>query len=107
VTTSPAVALGVFLIFGAHAAVWGTTATSIRQRAVPTEFQGRVGSVYMIGVQAGLVVGAAAGGLIARRWGITAPFWFAFVGSACLLAGLWQSLANIAHDDEAGAAASR
>ena len=59
----------VFFVFGAHAFVWGTTSTSIRQRAVPTEFQGRVGSVYMIGVQGGIVVGAGVGGLDRRRVG--------------------------------------
>jgi predicted MFS family arabinose efflux permease len=96
-TTTPAVAFVVFVVFGLHAAVWATTATSIRQRAVPSEYQGRVGSVYMIGLQGGLVVGAALGGVIAHRWGITAPFWFAFVGSAILVAVLWRSLANIAH----------
>ena len=96
-TTVPAVALGVFLVFGAHAAIWGTTATSIRHRAVPTEFQGRVGSVYMMGVQGGIVVGSAVGGIVARLWGVTGPFWFAFVGSALILAAIWRELANIAH----------
>ncbi|HEX4980583.1 MAG TPA: MFS transporter [Ilumatobacteraceae bacterium] len=96
-TTVPAVALGVFLVFGAHAAIWGTTAASIRHRAVPTEFQGRVGSVYMMGVQGGIVVGSAVGGIVARLWGVTGPFWFAFVGSALILAAIWRELANIAH----------
>jgi predicted MFS family arabinose efflux permease len=105
-TTVPAVAMVVFFVFGTHAAVWGTTSTSIRHRAVPTEFQGRVGSVYMIGVQGGIVVGAGVGGLIARPWGVTGPFWFAFVGSALILAAIWRELANIAHaDDHTGGAA--
>jgi MFS family permease len=43
-------ALIVFTIFGAHALIWGTTSTSVRQRAVPAEFQGRVSSVYLTGV---------------------------------------------------------
>jgi MFS family permease len=101
-TTTPAVAMVTFMVFGVHTAVWGTTATSVRQRAVPTEFQGRVGSVYMIGLQAGLVVGAALGGVIAQRWGITAPFWFAFAGSAIILVAIWSSLTQIAHSDSAG-----
>jgi Transmembrane secretion effector len=45
-------ALIVFVIFGAHAFIWGTTSTSVRQRAVPAQFQGRVGSVYLTGVAA-------------------------------------------------------
>ena len=97
VTTIPAVAMLTLFVFGIHASVWGTTATSVRQRVVPIEFQGRVGSVYMMGVHGGIVVGAAFGGLIASRWGVTGPFWFAFVGSALILAALWRQLGYIAH----------
>jgi predicted MFS family arabinose efflux permease len=100
-TTVPAVALLTFFVFGVHTAVWGTTSTAVRQRAVPTEFQGRVGSVYMMGVHGGLVVGAAVGGVIARIWGVTGPFWFAFVGSALILAVIWRALGQIAHADAA------
>lgn len=92
-------ALIVFTIFGAHAFIWGTTSTSVRQRAVPSEFQGRVGSVYLTGVVGGIVIGSGLGGLVASVWGITAPFWFAFAGSAIILALIWRSLLNIAHED--------
>ncbi|MDX6371873.1 MAG: hypothetical protein QOD98_861 [Nocardioidaceae bacterium] len=98
--TSPYVALPVFFVFGAHAFVWGTTSITIRQRAVPTELQGRVGSVNLVGVFGGLVVGAGVGGLIAQRWGVTAPFWFAFVGSAVFVVLIWRQLSHIAHDDD-------
>ena len=98
-TRSPAVALAVFFVFGAHAFVWGTTSTSVRQRAVPTHVQGRVGSVYMLGVMGGMVAGAGIAGPLADRWGITAPFWFAFVGSAVILAAIWGELGHIAHAD--------
>ena len=93
-------ALIVFVIFGAHAFIWGTTSTSVRQRAVPAQFQGRVGSVYLTGVVGGIVIGSVLGGLVASAWGITAPFWFAFAGSALILALIWRSLLNIAHADE-------
>ncbi len=100
VTTIDWVALVTFFFFGVEAFVWGTTSQSVRQRAVPTEFQGRVGSVYMLGVIGGLVVGGAIGGLIAGWWGVTAPFWFAFGGSVVILALIWRQLAYIAHADE-------
>jgi predicted MFS family arabinose efflux permease len=96
-TSSPFVALPVFFAFGAHAFIWGTTSVTIRQRAAPTELQGRVGSVNIVGVFGGLVVGAAIGGLLADRWGVTAPFWFAFGGSAFLVLVLWRQLSHIAH----------
>jgi predicted MFS family arabinose efflux permease len=100
-------ALLIFTIFGAHAFIWGTTSTSVRQRAVPTGFQGRVGSVYLTGVVGGIVIGSAIGGVVASWWGVTAPFWFAFAGSAIILIFIWRSLLQIAHADEgtrAGAA---
>ena len=49
-TTVPAVAMAIFFVFGAHAFVWHTTSITVRQRAVPTELQGRVGSVNLVGV---------------------------------------------------------
>ncbi|MEO7752134.1 MAG: MFS transporter [Terracoccus sp.] len=99
-TTTPWVAMLVMVVFGVHAFVWGTTATTVRQRAVPSALQGRVGSVYLIGVQGGIVVGAALGGVLAARWGVTAPFWFAFAGSALLVVLLWRQLTHVAHADE-------
>jgi MFS family permease len=96
-TTSPAGALGTMVVFGAHAFVWGTTATVVRQRAVPDEFLGRVGGVYRLAVVGGMVIGTPVGGLLARAFGITAPFWFGFVGSAVLVIVLWRQFDNIAH----------
>ncbi|WP_344654067.1 MFS transporter [Cryptosporangium japonicum] len=103
-TTSALVALPIFFVFGAHAFIWGTTSTTVRQRAVPAHLQGRVGSVYTIGLYGGLVVGAAVGGVLAGRFGVTAPFWFAFAGSAVFLALLWPSLTRIAHAEPTAAA---
>ena len=75
------VALVILFGFGMYAFVWGALSAAVRQRAVPTEFQGRVGSVYGVGVFGGMVLGSRLGGVIAEHWGLTAPFWFAFVGS--------------------------
>jgi MFS family permease len=96
-TTVPAVALVTFVVFGMHAFVWGTTATAVRQRAVPDELLGRVTGVYHVGVMAGIVVGTPIGGWLAREYGITGPFWFGFVGSAVLVTVLWREFDNIVH----------
>nr|WP_307802779.1 MFS transporter [Cellulomonas dongxiuzhuiae] len=98
-TTSPWVAMPVFFVFGAHAFVWGTTSITIRQRAVPSALQGRVNSVNLIGTFGGLVVGAAIGGWLAQHWGVTAPFWFGFVGSAVFVVLIWRQLRHVAHTD--------
>ena len=68
---------------------------------MPTQLQGRVGSVNMIGTFGGLVLGSGVGGLLAREWGVTAPFWFAFAGSALFVVLIWGQLRHVAHADEA------
>jgi MFS family permease len=99
-TTSPWAAYPLMFFFGAYAFIWGTLSQAVRQRAVPTQFQGRVGSVYMLCVMGGMLGGSLLGGLIAHRWGVTAPWWFAFVGSGLTLALVWRQLGHIAHADE-------
>ena len=103
-THSPVVALFTFVVFGAHAFVWVTTSTTIRQRAVPDALMGRVSGIYRVGVNLGIVVGAPIGGALASQFGIAAPFWFAFAGSAILVTLLWREFRHIAHDAEAEAA---
>ena len=99
-TTSAAVALITMVVFGAHAFVWGTTSTVVRQRSVPDELLGRVTGVYTIAVIGGMVIGTPIGGLLAREFGITAPFWFGFIGSAVLVTALWREFDNIVHASE-------
>ena len=99
-TTSSIVALATLVVFGAHAFVWGTTSEVVRQRAVPDEVLGRVTGVYRVAVMGGLVIGTPIGGLLASAYGITAPFWFGFIGSALLVVVLWPRFANIVHAGE-------
>jgi predicted MFS family arabinose efflux permease len=99
VTRSPWVAGAIFFVFGAHAFIWGATSVTVRQRAVPAHLQGRVTSVNVLGTYGGLVVGSAIGGVLATRYGLTAPFWFAFAGSALFVVLLWRELTRIAHAD--------
>jgi MFS family permease len=97
-TQTFAVAMAIFVLFGVHEAAWGTTVVTVRQRAVPIELQGRIGSVYMMCLMGGLVIGSAVGGVLAQLWGVTAPFWFAFVGSTLILALIWPRLSLITHE---------
>jgi MFS family permease len=100
ITRLPAVALVTFVLFGAHAFVWGTTSTVVRQRAVPDELLGRVGGVYRVALFGGIVIGTPIGGLLARTFEITTPFWFGFAGSAILVAALWRQFDHIAHSGD-------
>ncbi len=96
-TTSSAVALATLVVFGIHAFIWGTTSTVVRQRAVPDEVLGRVSGVYRVAIVGGMVIGTPLGGLLASIYGITAPFWFGFVGSAALVVILWRQFDHIVH----------
>ncbi|WP_157598331.1 MFS transporter [Phycicoccus sp. Root101] len=100
-TTVAWVAMVVMVVFGAYAFVWGSLSSAVRQRATPNELQGRVGSVYWLGLIVGLLVGQLLGGLIARHFGAAAPFWFAFVGAGVTLLAVWRQLDHIAHVDGA------
>lgn len=100
-TTTLWVALVIMVFFGLYAFVWGSLGSALRQRAVPDALQGRVGSVYVLGIFVGLIVGQGLGGVIATHWGLAAPFWFAFVGSALTLAALWRQLDLVVHAAEA------
>lgn len=95
-TSSAVVAFVIMFGFGLYAFVWGTISTTVRQRLVPMELQGRIASVNMVGVFGGLVIGQFIGGVLAQLWGLTAPWWFAFAGSAVTLALVWRSISHIA-----------
>ena len=45
----------------------------------------------------GIVIGTPLGGLLARQFGVTAPFWFGFFGSALLVILLWREFDHIVH----------
>jgi MFS family permease len=94
-STSLVLIFSTFFVFGIHEASWGTTMHTIRQRVTPNELQGRVSSVYMMAVFGSLVVGSALGGVMAGVWGITAPFWFGFVGSVLILLAMWRTFGDL------------
>lgn len=94
-TSTGWVALVIMVCFGFYAFIWGTISTTVRQRLVPHELQGRVSSVNMVGVFGGMVIGQALGGVIAQTWGLTAPWWFAFGGAALTLLVVWRPISHI------------
>ncbi len=79
-------------VFGAHAAVWGVVAVTVRQRLVPDHLRGRVASVYFFLTMGGAALGALAGGLVAKGLGLTAPFWIAAAGNTLLVLAVWRHL---------------
>ncbi|UDY22664.1 MFS transporter [Nocardioides sp. Kera G14] len=94
------VAFVVLGLFGVHEGYWGATYSSVTQRLIPHDLQGRVGSVYMVLLTGGLVLGAAVAGPMSHHWGITAPYWFGFASAAICLAALWREIGRLAREDE-------
>lgn len=90
----------IMFLFGVHAAVWGTTSTTVRQLATPDLMLGRVNSVYMLGSLGGLAIGTLIGGALAAQFGLLSAFWFAFAGSLIALGFLWKPMAYVAHAAE-------
>lgn len=82
-TAHPWVAYIVMFLFGGHAFIWGTTSTTVRQRAVPAHLMGRVGAVYVVGMVGGIVLGNPIGGFLARHFGMTAPYWLPSSAQHC------------------------
>ncbi len=75
----------VFLLVGITVVVWNVITVSFRQAVVPEDIFGRVNSVYRLLGWGGLSVGALLGGLLARSFGLTVPFWFGAVVLAIML----------------------
>jgi MFS family permease len=96
-TRTPWVAGLTLSAFGVHAAIWSILTVTLRQQLVPDELGGRVNSAYALFSTGGAALGALLGGILAHDFGITAPFWFGFVGSALLVAVLWRRFDDIVH----------
>ena len=77
---SVAIAMAVSAVAGT---TWNIVTVSLRQRIIPTELFGRVNSVYRFVGTGSIALGALAGGQIAYRYGIKAPF----AASAIVCAG--------------------
>ena len=90
-TTRSAYLAGFMMFaFGMHGALWSIVGSSLRQRLTPPEMLGRVGSTSLFIAAGGNCVGAMFGGLIAARFGITAPFWAGFVVAVIVSASTWR-----------------
>jgi predicted MFS family arabinose efflux permease len=86
-----AVAIAVALFaFGVHGALWNMVSNSLRQRLTPAALQGRVGSTTLFIAAGGNCLGALLGGVVATRFGLTAPYWVGFVVAVAVTAVTWR-----------------
>jgi MFS family permease len=89
---SPYVVGAMFALFGFHAMTWSVISVSLRQELIPARLLGRVNSAYALFGFGSLSLGAVAGGLLAARYGLTAPFWCSFAAMSVLTVGCWPIL---------------
>jgi MFS family permease len=90
-TTRDAYVAGFMMfLFGVHASLWSIVAASLRQRLTPPEMLGRVGSTNLFIAAGGNCLGALLGGVFASAFGITAPYWVAFVVAVGVSATTWR-----------------
>ena len=75
-------ACAIFFVFGATRSSGAPRRSPSGSARCRPSCRAGSGSVNLVGVFGGLVVGPASAACIAQHWGLTAPFWFAFVGSA-------------------------
>jgi MFS family permease len=80
----------VLFAFGVHGALWGIVGSSLRQRLTPPNLLGRVGSTTLFIAAGGNCVGALLGGVLATRFGLTAPYWVGFVVAMIVSAATWR-----------------
>ncbi|WP_446214990.1 MFS transporter [Micromonospora sp. IBHARD004] len=86
-----AVVIAVALFaFGVHGALWNMVSNSMRQRLTPAALQGRVGSTTLFIAAGGNCLGALLGGVVAARFGLTAPYWVGFVVAVAVTAVTWR-----------------
>ncbi len=55
--------------------LWNINVVSLRQSIVPDHLLGRVNSVYRVVGMGATPIGAALGGILARQFGLTTPYW--------------------------------
>ncbi|HEY1626568.1 MAG TPA: MFS transporter [Streptosporangiaceae bacterium] len=80
----------MMFVFGVHASLWTIVGASLRQRMTPPEMLGRVGSTNLFIAAGGNCIGALLGGTLASAFGITAPYWVAFVVAIGVSATTWH-----------------
>jgi MFS family permease len=91
-TTRPVVAVATFVVLGVGNGLWITLANTMRQQITPDRLLGRMNAAFRT-VSWGIVpLGAAFGGVVARHWGIRAPFVLAGVATLAVAIGAHRVL---------------
>ena len=74
ITTSPALAIVMFLVLGVGNGMWTVVSVTLRQQLTPNRLLGRMNAAYRMVAWGVVPFGAAFGGLVARQFGLQATF---------------------------------
>ena len=91
----PLICVALFA-FGIHGALWMIVSSSLRQRLTPPAMLGRVGSTNLFIAAGGNCAGALLAGGFAAQFGITAPYWVAFVVAVIVSVATWRVFSKAA-----------
>ena len=93
-TRSAIIAAVLLALLGLHLVMFSTVSASLRQSLAPANMIGRVHGAYRLASNGGMLAGAALGGLISSRFGLTAPFWLGFAAMTAVSVAVWGTLNN-------------
>jgi predicted MFS family arabinose efflux permease len=79
VTTNPILAAFLLALLSGASMIGNVVVTVLRQAAIPSDLLGRVTSAYRMIALGTLPLGAAVGGLVARNFSLTAPYWMSAI----------------------------
>lgn len=75
---------------GLHSTLWYMVSSSLRQRLTPPEMMGRSAGLNLFIIFGGNAVGALLGGVLAKQFGLTTPYWVGFVVAVVVAAAAWR-----------------
>ncbi|MGA5562218.1 MFS transporter [Streptomyces platensis] len=75
---------------GLHSTLWYMVSSSLRQRLTPPEMMGRSAGLNLFIIFGGNAVGALLGGVLAKQFGLAAPYWVGFVVAVVVAATAWR-----------------
>jgi MFS family permease len=84
-TANAVVVAAAFFVGSALSIGWNVITVSLRQRIVPDHLLGRVNAGYRLLAWGTMPIGAALGGFVGQRFGLTAVFWMsAAISATCI-----------------------
>lgn len=76
--------------FGIHGSLWVMVGMTLRQRLTPPEMMGRSASLNLFIIFGGNAIGALLGGVMAKHFGLAAPYWAGFVVAVIVAVSTWR-----------------